>query len=77
LELTVNTVRGPIEFSSRGKLGSRDLALSLPAGCEGELVVDRRESLTLKPIVGSGSSRGFARYQLPMGEATSVHLKFS
>ena len=77
LEITANTIRGPIEFSSRGKLGSRDLTLSLPPGCEGELVVDRRESLMLKPIVGAGVSSGLARYRLPAGQATTVHLKFS
>jgi hypothetical protein len=77
LELTVNTVRGPIGFSSRGKLGSRDLTLSLPPGCEGELVVDRRETLMLKPVVGSGVSNGLARYHLPAGKATSISLKFT
>ena len=77
LELTVNTVRGPIEFSSRGKLGSRDLTLSLPLGCDGELVVDQREKLTLKLIDNGPAPVRFARYHLPAGKATSVHLKYT
>jgi alpha-L-rhamnosidase len=77
LELTVNTIRGPIEFISCGKLGNRDLTLSLPPGCEGELVVDRREMLTLTPLAGPGVPNGLARYHLPAVKATSVQLKFT
>jgi hypothetical protein len=77
LELTVHSVQGPIEFSGRGKIGSRELTVNLPSGCEGELVVDQRETLVLKPIVGSPASGGLARYQLAAGETTSVHLKFT
>ena len=77
LELTVNSVRGPIEFRGRGKLGNRALTLKLPADCEGELVVDKRESVTLKPVAGSTASSGLARYHLPAGATTSVNLKFT
>ncbi len=77
LELTVNSVRGPIEFSSRGKLGSRNLTLSLPPNCEGELVVDKRESLALKPVTTGPRPEGTDRYQLPAGKATTVHLRFT
>jgi len=77
LELTVHSVEGPIEFSGRGKIGSRELTLKLPSGCEGELVVDQRETLTLKPIAGSAAPSGPARYHLPAGETTSLHLKFT
>jgi hypothetical protein len=81
LEVTVNTIRGPLEFSSHGKLGSRDLVLSLPPGCAGELVVDKRESLRLKLVECDGHTCPepirFARYQLPAGGSTTVHLKFT
>jgi alpha-L-rhamnosidase len=77
LELTVHSVQGPIEFSSRGKKGERDLMLKLPALCEGELVVDRRETLTLTPITPAVAPSGLARYRLPAGESTVVHLKFT
>jgi hypothetical protein len=77
LELTANTVRGPIEFSSRGKLGSRNLTLSLPQGCDGELVVDKREALMLKSITTPGVPNGLARYQLPAGKMTCVHIIYT
>ena len=77
LELTVHSVQGPIEFSGRGKIGSRDLTVKLPLGCEGELVVDQREALTLKPAAGSVAPSGLARYLLAAGETTSLHLKFT
>jgi len=77
LELTVHSVQGPIEFSSRGKLGSRELTLKIPPGCEGELVVDARESLALKRVSGSTASPGLSRYHLPPGETTTVRLMFT
>jgi len=77
LELTVHTVRGPIEFSSRGKLGNRELRLALPPGCEGELVVDQRESLILEPVSGGASASGHQRYRLFPGRSTTVQLKFT
>ena len=77
LELTVHSVRGPIGFSSRGKPGRRELRLSLPPDCQGELVVDQREALTLAPVAGARAARGLARYQLPAGKTTVVELKFT
>ncbi len=78
LELTVNSVKGPIvKFRVSGKLGDRDLKLSLPPGCEGELVVDRRETLNLNSLPGIANPAGMARFQLPEGKTTSVHLKFT
>jgi hypothetical protein len=77
LDVTVNSVKGPIEFSSRGRHGSRDLKLSVPEGCEGELVVDSRESLDLPAILNSAGPAHLTRYRLPAGNATSMHLKFT
>jgi len=77
LELTLHTVRGPIEFSSHGKLGNRDLTLALPPGCDGELVVNKSETLALEPIAGAVSSSGLTRYHLPAGKAASIRLKFT
>jgi hypothetical protein len=77
LELTVNSVKGPIEFSCSGKSGNRDLKLVLPAGCEGELVVDRRESLMQQAILGSSNPAGTTRFHLSAGSVTTVHLKFT
>jgi alpha-L-rhamnosidase len=77
LELTVHSVRGPIEFSSRGRFGNRGVSVGLPAGCEGELVVDRRERLNLEPVAAGASSQGLARYRMAGGKSTSVTLKFT
>jgi hypothetical protein len=70
LDLTAHTVRGPIHFRSQGPLGQRELTMTLPVGCEGELVLPVREQLEL-PMPG-GPRNGLSRYRLPTG--TSVHL---
>ncbi len=77
LELTVNSVQGPIEFSGKGKIGSREVTLKLPSGCEGELVVDKRETLQLEAVKSSTANPGLARFHLPAGETTSIRLRFS
>ena len=77
LELTVHSVQGPIEFTSKGKLGARELTLKLPAGCEGELVVDRRESVALAPIAAPAASSHLARYRLPAGQTAALQPKFT
>jgi len=74
LELTVHTVQGPIEFRSRGHLGSRELTLELPAGCEGELVVNSKEKLPLESL---GASDGLARYRVPSGKTLALHLQYT
>jgi hypothetical protein len=77
LELTAHTVRGPIVFSGRGKVGDREISLSLPQGCEGELVVRREEKLLPLAPVASPAHARHARYRLLAGETTKVHLRFS
>jgi len=77
LELTVHTTRGPIGFSSRGKLGQRELRLALPLECEGELVVDRREILALEPSPAGAAVDSLRRYRLTPGETTLLDLRFT
>jgi alpha-L-rhamnosidase len=77
LEMTVHTMHGPIGFSSHGRVGDRKMSLTLPPGCEGELVVDRRESLTLEPVTRGAASGGLARYRMAAGKTTVVRLKFT
>ncbi len=72
LEVTTHTPLGPLLFASRGKLGARDLALNLPAGCAGELVVSSAEKLAL-PTLAAPAPSGHVRYRLPTGE-TKLHL---
>jgi hypothetical protein len=75
--LTVRTVLGHIEFRSRGKIGSRDLTLELPSGCEGELVVSSKENLKLETAVGLTTPSGLVRYRVAAGKTTVVHLQFT
>jgi len=77
LELTVHTVQGRIEFSSRGKIGSRELTLALPSGCEGELVVSSKEALKLETSAGLTTPSGLMRYRMAAGKTTTVHLQFT
>jgi hypothetical protein len=77
LELTVHTVQGRIEFSSRGKIGSRELTLALPSGCEGELVVSSKETLRLETSAGLTTPSGLMRYRVAAGKTTAVHLQFT
>ena len=77
LELTVHTVQGRIEFSSRGKIGSRELTLALPSGCEGELVVSSKETLRLETSAGLTTPSGLVRYRVAAGKTTAVHLQFT
>jgi hypothetical protein len=75
LDLTAQTVRGPIHFHSQGPLGQRELAVTLPAGCEGELVLlageqleqEKRESLP----------NGLERYRLPAEQSVRLMLRKS
>lgn len=76
LELTTYTPLGPLVFSGRGPLGDRELGLTLPPGCEGELVVRREETLPLERLEGPAPA-GHIRYRLPAARKTMVHLKLS
>jgi len=70
LDLTAHTVRGPIHFRSQGPLGQRELAITLPTGCEGELVLSAGEQPDLERL--GSTQNGLNRYRLAMG--TSVRL---
>ncbi len=76
LELTAYTVKGPIDFSARGKKGTREVTVKLPDGCAGELVVPREEALNLPPARGTVPG-GHRRYRLPAGGTSTVRLKYS
>jgi alpha-L-rhamnosidase len=47
VDITTNTIAGPIVFKSSGLLGSRKLSLEIPIGTTAELIVDERERLNL------------------------------
>jgi hypothetical protein len=76
LELTAHTIKGPLVFSARGKKGNREITLTIPDNCAGELVVRREEALRLEPAAGVAPP-GHRRYQLPSGKSITVQLKFT
>jgi alpha-L-rhamnosidase len=76
LELTAHTVQGPLRFAARGKAGERELVLELPAGCTGELILRRDESVNLERATGA-TPAGHMRYRLPPGKVTLPHLKLT
>jgi len=71
LELTAHTARGPLRFSARGALGSRELTLEVPSTCEAELVVHSSEALDL-PRIGLPQPGARSRYRLPAGRCAVV-----
>ena len=74
LELTANTVQGPIQISARGAIGCREITVSLPSGCEGEIILRREKSITLDHAV-SGLRRASQQQDLPLGLLTRVWLR--
>ncbi|MGO9241659.1 MAG: alpha-L-rhamnosidase N-terminal domain-containing protein [Bryobacteraceae bacterium] len=72
MEVTTYTPLGPLVVETHGKLGARDIALNLPAGCAGELVVHSAEKLSL-PTLAAPAPSGHVSYRLPAGE-TKLHL---
>jgi hypothetical protein len=76
LEFIAHTVRGPLHFSAKGKVGARELMIDLPPGCEGELILSRQEKVTLAAIDKEGSPPNCRRYRLPAGSST-LRLSFT
>ena len=74
--LVAPTVQGDLRFSSDGRKGARQLSLTMPAGCTGELTVDSRESLPLAAWPSAGEI-GLRRYMLPPGSITDVTLRYT
>ena len=67
LELTAHTMRGPIEFRFQSGEQQNEMALTLPADCEGELVVPTEATLSLAPL--PERTAGLARYRVPLGSS--------
>ena len=51
LSLTYHTVKGPILFKSRGKLGNRTINIKLPLNVSAELVLPAREPMGTSAII--------------------------
>ena len=74
LRLTSWTVLGPLRFSSIGRQGDREISITLPGQCEGELLISAQEQVSLRRISGPDSWQ-IVRYALPAGEETVVRLR--
>jgi len=72
LSLTARTVRGPLEFASKGLKGDREMTISLPPGMAGELVLPDAERVELEPAAAVAGQR---RYRLPSGKTVKLHLR--
>ncbi|MDM8004833.1 MAG: alpha-L-rhamnosidase C-terminal domain-containing protein [Phycisphaerae bacterium] len=67
------TVRGPLEFASKGVKGDREIRISLPPGMAGELVLPDAERVELEPTAAAVA--GQRRYRLPSGKTVKLHLR--
>jgi len=74
VDITTNTIAGPIIFKSRGFFGSRKLSLEIPAGTTAELIVDERERLNLTKADVS-LIQGKTTYMIKGGKKLTVLLK--
>ncbi|HOQ86575.1 MAG TPA: alpha-L-rhamnosidase N-terminal domain-containing protein [Phycisphaerae bacterium] len=83
LDLTARTVRGPIRLTSKNTAGGRELTLSVPPGCTGELVLPRSASVSLPKVERTAvtvdraagfTPEGHARYLLMPGQTATVVL---
>lgn len=74
VDITTNTVAGPIVFKSSGELGNRKLSLEIPVGTTAELIVDNREYLNLKKADIS-TIPGKTIYIIKGGTKTTLLLK--
>jgi hypothetical protein len=76
LDLVVPTRHGKIEFQAKGAPGDRSIRITLPRGCEGELVFDRREKIPLPPAA-TPAGPGLAKFLLRGGDTLTTTLHFS
>jgi hypothetical protein len=76
LQLTCNTVKGPIVLDVKGRMGERELTIETPSSAEGEIVLDARESVELKRLRGLGPLKRI-RHRLPTGERTTLKLTYT
>lgn len=74
LSLINYTIPGAILFSANGKSGNRLIEISLPKGCEGELVVPANEELKTLLAIGLPTN-GLRKYRLAAGQTHKFLLK--
>jgi hypothetical protein len=70
LSLTARTVRGPIQFDARAERDGHEVRVSLPAGCEGEVLVRPASSVPLRELT-QPHPLGLKRYRLEPGQTAT------
>jgi alpha-L-rhamnosidase len=75
LEVVAHTVRGPIRFASTGPPDARDVRVTLPGACPGELVVPVSERTGLDRVPCTADPVDLARYRLAPGRETRFTLR--
>jgi alpha-L-rhamnosidase len=72
LDLTAHTVRGPIRFIAEAQAKGHCVSLSLPVGCEGELLLPKVAGIDLE-VLAPDHPTGLKRFRLKSG-ATNVFV---
>lgn len=73
LELTVNTVRGPIPFLAIPEKNGHTVTMTLPEGCEGELLLPTTVTAELEALTPD-HPLGLKRYRLPAGASSTFFV---
>lgn len=76
LQVVTYTGQGPLQFSANGHTGDREMSLSVPYGCDCDLLLSRQEIVSLQEAVGA-TPAGYRRYRLPSGATTVLRLKLT
>jgi hypothetical protein len=70
LSLTAQTVLGPIPFAAHAERDGHEIHVSLPAGCEGEILVPPSSSVPLRELTPL-HPHGLKRYRLEPGQTAT------
>ena len=74
LELAAQTVQGPIVIATKGLEGEREITVESPTNAQGEIALDKSESISLERKDGA-APLGRVRYKLPPGKKVVLQLK--
>jgi alpha-L-rhamnosidase len=74
LRLTYHTPRGPIRFAAERHGHGHHVAITIPAGCQAELLLPNPEGVNLPPLVPD-SPLGLKRFQLESGRENVFQLR--
>ena len=72
LELAAHTPQGAIHFAAQAESGGHRIELTLPAGCEGEILAPRGSTVPLRALADHPT--GLKRYLLPAKQTAIFHV---